>query len=331
MRKLDLSTHSVPAAAADRCFLCGEKYPSDQLTKEHVVPKWLQRNLGLFNQQLRLLNGTLIRYRALTVPACAVCNGIALSRVEDRLARAMPGGADAVRALGHELLYVWVAKLFFGMLYAEGLLPINRAAPREGPIAPQEVLDGFDHLHLLMQAARTNIIFHGDETNFHSSILVFSTQQHPDPAHRFMYRDDLNYGCIAVRLNTVSLICVTDGGAQERLAEEVMPAVLRHNLHPLQFEEVCAKVFMKARTMTRSPKYLHAFTPSLTQVIQMPLAGLSERPMFGDWDQDEYGRMLASFTGLPLDKVSPGGGKVMTWLEDLESPRFIDVRDYPWP
>lgn len=303
----------------------------EEVTREHVFPKWLQRKLNLFDRKLHLLNGTLIAYRNLTVPACSKCNGVVLSNVENKLACALAGGAQAVRSLGPELLYVWLAKIFFGIMYAEGLLPFDRSLPDSEPIVSDEVLGGFRFLHFLMQAARAPIEFIGNETNFHTSILVFPLQQHPDPSHRFMYRDDVVFGCIAVRVDTVGLICVTDGGAQERLANEVMPALFDHNLHPLQFEEVCAKIFVKARTMNRTPKYVSAFSPNRNQVIQMPLAGLSSKPIFDEWDQELYGQVLASFTGLPLETISPGNGMTMTWIENLAHPKFMDVAVLPWP
>jgi hypothetical protein len=79
---------------------------------------------------------------------------------------------------------------------------------------------------------------------------------------------------------------------------------------------------MKARTMTRTPKYVTSFSPGLTQVFQMPLAGLSTRPVFGDWDHESDGRLIAEFTRMPLVVVAPGDGRVMTWLESLEAPKF---------
>ena len=53
--------------------------------------------------------------------------------------------------------------------------------------------------------------------------------------------------------------------------------------------------------------------------------------MFGEWGQDTYGRLIAEFTNMPLHVVAPGNGNVMTWLEDMNAPAFIDVRALPWP
>lgn len=186
-------------------------------------------------------------------------------------------------------------------------------------------------MHLTMQAARTTLTFNSDDTKYHSSLMVFPIQEHPNPSERFMYRDDVNHGCIAVRLNTVGIICVTDGGAQERLAEEVFPQLFSHQLHPLQFEEISAKVFAKARTFTRTPKYISTHVDGKATFWQMPMGGLSDNPMFGDYDHEEYAEILAMFTRHPLNLISPGNGTVQTWIRSYTEPHFIDIAAHPWP
>ena len=119
--------HGLGGASRDQCFLCGMAFGVAELTREHVFPKWLQTMHDLWNKELVLLNGTSIRYRQLLVPCCAPCNNVVLSRLEGEVARAAQGGADKVRALGHEKLFTWLAKIYFGVLYAEALLPRDRA------------------------------------------------------------------------------------------------------------------------------------------------------------------------------------------------------------
>ncbi|UXC36639.1 hypothetical protein [Cupriavidus gilardii] len=287
--------------------------------------------LNLWDRQLNLLNGTSIPYRNLTIPACTPCNNVILSKLENELAASLPGGAGKVRALGHETLFVWLAKIFFGILYAEALLPINRALIGSGPIVPPNVLQGFDHLHFLMQAARVSFEFQSPDTKYHSTVLVFPVQQHPRPEHRFNYHDDIEYGCAAIRVDTIGLIYVADGGVQERVMAETMPAVFHHHLHPLQFEEIAAGVFTKARSLNRTPKYISSKRDGGVLLLQMPIAGMSTKPIFGEFDRDTYVRMLAAFTNMPLEVISPGAGKVMTWLGDPQRPNVIDVREKPWP
>jgi len=74
----------------DVCFLCGAS--GQDVTLEHVFPKWLQRRFDLWTQRIGLLNDSLIQYRQLTIPACARCNNVDLSRLESAVSRAVDGG-----------------------------------------------------------------------------------------------------------------------------------------------------------------------------------------------------------------------------------------------
>lgn len=321
----------LAAPSEQQCFYCGNQFEMDKLTQEHVFAKWLQRMLNLWDRELVLLNRTSIRYRNLKIPACDPCNTVVLSQLENKIARSMPGGADKLRALGHELLFVWLSKIFFGILYAEALLPIDRKDRVKGPIVSAEAIAGFRHLHFLMQAARQTMEFRSLDSSFHTSILVFPVQQHPNLEHRFMYRDDIEYGSIALRLDTVGLIYLSDGGAQEKLAIATMPRLFNHNLHPLQFEELSALMFTKARHFNRNPAHIISAGSGITRILQMPLAGLSSKPIFDEFDRDHYARVLADFTGIPLETISPSDGRIMTWIGEYHNPRSIDVRQQPWP
>lgn len=63
-------------ADLDTCVFCGEDLAFAGRTMEDVFPKWLQREYGLADQNLVLINGTTARYSQLTVPACAQCNNV---------------------------------------------------------------------------------------------------------------------------------------------------------------------------------------------------------------------------------------------------------------
>jgi hypothetical protein len=53
------------------------------------------------------------------------------------------------------------------------------------------------------------------------------------------------------------------------------------------------------------------------QVMQIPFAGLSTRPIFEQWEQPVYAHFLASFTGLPIEKITAEDRtKVMQWSTD---------------
>lgn len=101
------------------CFLCANHFDEAHLTAEHIIPQWAQRRFDLWNQQLILLNGTSFPYRQMTVPCCAECNKYRLQPIETSVSSAVSRGADAVRAVGRNTLFLWLGKIFYGILYRE--------------------------------------------------------------------------------------------------------------------------------------------------------------------------------------------------------------------
>ena len=67
----------------DRCFLCGINM-GENVTREDVFPRWLQRKHNLWNKQLILANGTQIRYSQLKIPCCPKCNNEYLSKLHNQ-------------------------------------------------------------------------------------------------------------------------------------------------------------------------------------------------------------------------------------------------------
>lgn len=316
-------------AGHNECFYCGLTFGPNELTREHVFPKWLQRRFTLWDQSLTLLNDTLIQYRNLVVPACHLCNTVVLSKLEGDVASSLPGGAEKIRALGHDRVFAWISKIFFGILYAEALLPSDRSNLGQGPILPDGALTDFEHMHFLMQSAHGRYEFHGVEVAYHTSILVFDVQEFDNEMFNFMYHDDVSLGCIAIRIGKIGIIYVADGGAQERIAQEVLPKLFAHQLHPLQFEEMTALTFARARGFNRNPLHIlvkGGSDQSTRMIFQPPLAGLSNRPVFDEFDRTVFAQLLSQFTGIPLEIISPANGQVMTWIGDYGEPRFIDAR-----
>jgi hypothetical protein len=85
------------------CFVCGKPASTD----EHIFPKWLQRKFDLWNQTMRLPNDTEIKYRQLTIPCCAQCNGTYLSQIEDAVKK---------NSATDSQLWKWGLKVHLGLL-----------------------------------------------------------------------------------------------------------------------------------------------------------------------------------------------------------------------
>jgi hypothetical protein len=80
----------------------------------------------------------------------------------------------------------------------------------------------------------------------------------------------------------------------------------------------------KRRTLNRTPKYASVTGNGMIEVIGLPLAGFSTRPIFDDWNQEEYALLLSFYTGLPKEQLFHPPSSVMTFIAD-ERNRYKNI------
>ena len=307
------------------CFLCGCRLGRKNRTNEHVIPKWVQKKFKLKDQKLNLLNGTTIPYRQLTIPCCRTCNNKHLQPIEKRMSRAADQGPKEVRALARHDVFIWLGKMFYGLLYRELFLPWDRAGNYNAKITSKALLKQYEMHHLFLQFVRLPMRFMGF---FPASILIVNTHETDDPRMGWDFRDELRTMCIACRVGKVGFIGVLqDGGAQEPMFQLLKLA--RRKLHPIQFDEVIAKVTYKAMLFNRVPKYIIVDGNPKT-VIQAPLGGFSDKPIFDDWNQEHYAKILCQITGVPMEHLFHPPDQVLTWLRNPDgSSTSMPLRKFP--
>jgi hypothetical protein len=168
---------------------------------------------------------------------------------------------------------------------------------------------------------------------FPGSVFVFRLQDHPDQRFRFDFRDLPHVLAIAIRMGSVGIVAaLQDGGAQAAGFSSYMERYRPYALHPVQFLELVAMVFYKATLLNRTPKYLITESTTAIQIIQMPMQGLSLKPIFDEWDQAAYAQHLAAHLNLPLDQVYKPPDAVITWLNGPDGqPRRLLLREHTWP
>jgi hypothetical protein len=298
-----------------RCFFCGQALRSNR-TREHVFPKWLQQKFALANQTLTLLNKTTIRYGQLTVPCCQPCNNVHLSILENKVKKLLFESSLAAAKRDLDAIYLWATKILLGVVYAERLLPFNRRHPKGRRIWPQEMRDALRMNHLFVQRLRYPIKFTAEgKERVPGSVFLFDLKSPKDIKRQFDFRDAIFTLCIFMRLGTRGILAVADGGAVDIAIGELLRRDGKRKLHPLQFLEIGAKTFYKAGLLNRTPKYIIVESKGALEVMQMPLAGLSAKPVFDEWQHPIYAHVLSHFTGYPLEKIaSPDGTKVMQWF-----------------
>lgn len=312
----------------DKCFLCGHEL-GDKKTVEHVFPKWLQQTFNLTNQQIHLLNRTTIPYRKLTIPCCQSCNTIYLATVEDIIKQSYQKGFSEVNKIDRLIIFQWIAKIFYGLLFKELSLHIERSDPTKGFIMEPEFLSDLRTLHTFMQSIRMPFEFSGGHP---WSIFLVETRSFGD-TRDFDYHDEIFTLTFSIRMGEVGIIaCLEDNGAQEELMSNYFKKFKGIKLHPTQFDELVAKVIYKRKLMNRVPKYFIGLPQKegdKVTVMPLPLQGLTTLPIFNEWKQKDYAIFLAlqwSKYGMELKEVFKEPDMVLSNLQNEDgSVRILDA------
>lgn len=306
--------------AEDICFLCGAQVDPTEGSVEHVIPKWLQQRFDLWNVRVHLLNGTAITYRSMVVPCCAPCNNVHLAKIEQEVCARVSAGPTAVIAMDRVILAQWLLKIFFGFLYRELFLPLDRRRPAAETIISPADMEQFQMLHYILQSVRIPMRFNCSDSPVPASIFIFELKEPSDLEFQFDYRDDVIHRCLQLRMGKVGILAAFDMGFQAIEGSEFFPKYYSHHLHPIQFDELAANLFCKARKLVINPFLIFAEGPyGVTMEVAPP-----GRSPFADIDRDEVAKMLCHMTGLPMDVISPVPGRRITFLEN-DDRSFRDI------
>lgn len=282
----------------DECFLCGANLSKRCATREHVIPAWLQSRFDLWDKQLELLNGSVIPYRQLVIPCCRSCNSNYLAPIEEEVSSAISAGLSAIASLSETTLFQWLGKIFYGILYRELSLRSDRSDPASVSIIPQSIMHRYDLHHLFLQSSRIPFSF---QPGVPASVFVFPVQVPNEETLQFDLRDDLDNLAIFLRLGDTGILAsLQDGRAMTIGPGSFFQQYQAAPLHPLQFEELGARFFCWLAKLNRTPKFLISGGISGITVHQLPLAGLSRKPVFDRYEPKEYAHYLSAFTQIPL-------------------------------
>jgi hypothetical protein len=233
---------------AFNCFLCDVELTTgvaaeNRATDEDVFPEWLQRRFDLSDKYVPLKNGNRCKYSELLIPACQKCNNEYMSRIEERVARALDGDFKRFLQLRKEDLYIWCAKIYYGLIYHETKLCDWRTADASfSPSLPNAILRELSFLLDLLQGFRKRVLVSGPRKLF--SLLSFPLHADGDPADTFHPAIQVQFPCIALRLGSVGVLCVLDdfGTTENAYAQIFEPALRGKTLDPIQFWELVGRL-----------------------------------------------------------------------------------------
>ncbi|SEL55023.1 hypothetical protein [Parapedobacter koreensis] len=271
------------------CFLSGQPLRSAD-EQIQVFPHWLMRRFDLEDKPFKLLDESIRTYKQLQLP-CATVVAERIAELDRQVEQAFDSGYRVVKDLDSVLLFQWVAKLVYGVVFNEIQAGIRQQLlSGEAMNFSQVLAHKFKNLHLMLQSLIMPMQFDG-ATPF--SVVVAHVD---NPQDTFSYRDEINTLVYSLRMNDFGLIvCLQDNGTNNIYHGEYLEKVNEQVLHPIQFEELCARYFYSAYLFSRLPEYTILPTPDRVYVEPMPLADMSMRPMFDHWQIKTFGQVLENF------------------------------------
>jgi hypothetical protein len=282
--KTDKEIHTRFALSDDACFLCGDIF--EEKSKEHVFPKWLQREHNLWDKSLNLLNGTSITYRQLTIPCCKGCNNNDLSELENRIQKSIQLGYESVIKLPRLQLFQWLGKIFYGILRKELSLPHDRKNRESESIIPDELIGRYTCLHTFLQSIREPFEFPLGEP---FSVLVANLHT-PEPRDLFFFRDSIEHMICSIRLGSVGIIvALDDGGLLRETYQKYLDEVNGRKLAPLQFDELYAKCLYEVSRLRSSTKFAIQLNNKNDSPVSVNMIG---GPYVGEYLVEEYKPIL---------------------------------------
>jgi hypothetical protein len=274
----------------DRCFMCGTYLRDENSAVEHVFPKWLQSEFNLWDNTLTLLNGTRIPYRHLVVPCCKTCNNDHLNKkIEKKIELAVKGGFSEFIKLDEQIVFQWLVKLSYGILFKELSLRQDRTSSESKTILEPDELQNFGMLFAFLQTIRF-------ETHFLNqlpcSILIFKINN-PDKQLSYNGQDFINTSNYFLRMNDIGIIShLQDNGLMKEFFIEHRSHLLDKELHPIQFSELCAEFQFKSYLLKKAPFYTIVLPKHENDKMQIISHALYGDALFDEWDQEACCQLL---------------------------------------
>ena len=288
------------------CFLSGQPLQSAE-ERIQVFPDWLMRKFDIEDKPFKLLDETLRTYKQLRLP-CAPAVSERFSALDMRIEKAFEKGYQAVMEMDSVTLFQWVARIVYGFVFNErhaGILQQELSGVAMN--FSQVLVHKFKNLHLMLQSLIKPVQFDG---------LPFTivAAQVDNPTDTFNYRDEINTLVYSLRMNDFGLnVCLQDNGANGAYHEAFVEPLKSQQLHPIQFEELCARFFYSAYLFNRLPTYTVLQTAEQIYIEPMPLMDMSMKPIFDHWQVKTYGQVLENFW-------KPWGYTLFEIIKDPENP-----------
>ncbi len=271
-----------------KCFLSGQT--ADNTFQ--VLPQWLLELAGLTGEhQIKLLDEGIHSYGDLKIPINTEFVGGSLNSLEFSLEEAFNGGYETVSRLSEDVLFNWLGKFLFGLIYIEMYNGIKqRVLSADGMNMGQGLMHKFGNLQAMLQRIFRPVEFE----NFKPfSIVVMELENLDTP---FSFKDEINTMTFSLKFKNFGIVaCLQDNGVNEKYHSDLLNEIKGKKISEQQFEELCARFYYSAYLFNRLPEYNIMQVQEEIYIEAMPLKGMFNKPIFDEWQHKTYAQVLENF------------------------------------
>tara|TARA_R110001583_G_scaffold104770_1_gene252185 strand:+ start:621 stop:1721 length:1101 start_codon:yes stop_codon:yes gene_type:complete len=284
------------------CFQCAENLNDENISKEHIIPKWILRKFDLFNHSVTLPNGTPYKYKDYVTPCCKNCNGFLSRELEAPLSKTLGNGYDYFKehideSLLHRVFF-WLATIFTKTHIKDQSLRMTldrRGGASTIAESMQHDWESFHHTYTMNRALYTNA---GYSSYCIGSIFVTRVDS-VGAKKKFDYYD-LSYAQTAgILIGDIGIIVVFgDAGAVWQELYEPLLSKLSDSVTSIQLRELIARFACCNLHIKNAPKFStlsSSENPSFPTYISCSLSHPS--PLFHEYNPKILGGLMDHLLG----------------------------------
>lgn len=311
------------------CFLTGQTIDAGT-EPVSVFPEWVLQRYGMEDQTFKMLDdATRIPYKNLMVPySKAVKEQMRI--LEAEIEQAFSAGYHEVVKIPEDRLFQWMAKLMIGVLFEDLRIAQKKLAAQNDSLRLSSFLKArFQKLHLMLQSLVVPMEFTGLKP---WTIRVFKVKYSKD---LFNYKDETNNLNFSLGMHDFGIVaCLQDNGAVGEKNNALTNRIGDQTLHPIQFEELCARFIYSNYLLTSYATYTISLKENSVMVESIPLTANDNRALFDYWDDNMYGQVLANYWkpwGLTMKEIILFPNPPISYIEDDYSDEIIAMEKIDQP
>lgn len=300
------------------CFLSGREV--NNTSKIPVFDYWLLNRFKLHEKSFMMLSENKILYPDILIP-CSTEVEDKINSMEKQIQSAFKAGFEAVSKLDAVLLFKWMAKIMYGILYNDIAYAQAQHQLKDTPFRLSLYMtQHIRTLHCMLQS----LILPMDFSAIKWSIAIVRVNNAKDI---FNYKDETKNFNFSLAMNDFGIIaCLQDNGINQEYHQPLLEKIGTTPLHPIQFEELWCKFLYSNYLIKNKPEYLF-YAAKSGSVIEVEAKPNADNNLFNSWDDAMFARVLAEYWkpwGLTVKEIKQIDGSNLSYLWDDYHNKVID-------